>query len=169
MVVNNKSSSKRVGAGETFSFTVDTSKEGDYAIELSFSKGLDTRTYSYLATRKFTDTERNSKIKDVAIKPAYSKLTKHIDTYDGRVFGYTAYITDVKEVAGEWIVFMALSKSGEQYSDMIVISCEKDPGYPLYTSVKVYGTLVGNHYTYVEGSNDLVYPLLELLFFEPVQ
>lgn len=170
LVCNGKSQTKKTGKAGTFSFTVDTSKEGEYAFDITLQKkDYDTRTQHIAATREYTEEDRRASIRDEAIKPSYANLVKKINGYDGRVMGYTAYFTEINERAGQYVITMALTKSREKYSNFITVTTGEAPGYMVGDKVKMYGTSVGMHYTLVDGGKDVTTPLFELLFFEAVE
>ena len=131
------------GTGK-FTFKVPTRVEADYDVTLVFSKKhFNTKRFTYTATRSLTAEDNRQRATSAAIHPSYSALTKKLDSYIGQPMVYNAYIADVSEVDGEWIITAALKKNKKGYSDMMVFMAKDDPGLEKDSRVKLYGTCVG--------------------------
>lgn len=150
---------------KTFSFKVDTSLEGTYQFILSVTKkGLEQRTYTYTATRTYSDTEREDKVKSSAKKITYANLSKN--EYQGKIAVETGYITSVTSSINEWVVTLALTKSGSTYKDIVYLICTEEPPYAVDTQVKVYGRTNGAYSVLNDEGNVKNYPRLDVYFFE---
>ncbi|MGI6670296.1 MAG: hypothetical protein ACOX58_01740 [Christensenellales bacterium] len=168
--VNDINSSKRTNNNRTFSFKVDTSKEGDYQIRLVLSKkGFETRTYTYTAKRVFDDATREARLKKSAVRPKYDALIKGIDKYDGRVVEFTGTILSKEEKAGEWITVISTRQRADQMEDRIVLSSFTDNAFPINTKVRVYGTVVGMSSFLNDQQTEVTYPKLQLSIMESAE
>ena len=154
------------GTGK-FKFKVPTRAEADYDITLVFSKkNYNTKRVTANASRKLTAEDTQARTASDAIHPSYAALTKNLDTYIGRTMVYNAYVTDVTEIDGEWIITAALRKSAKTgYSDLLVFMSREDPKLELNAKVKLYGTCVGAYQVQSEEEN-LAYPGFDYLFSE---
>lgn len=169
LVVNNQLSTKKTGNNRTFSFLVDTSKEGDYDIQLTFSKsGYDTKVMQYHIRREMDDNQRMQSARDASISPDYSKLSASPARYEGRVLRYNGYVTDARENAGEWIItFSTQMVNGAGKKPIIVLSdtaAEIDPEH----AVTLYGTGTGSYSMLNDEGKETVYPRVSLLFFDQI-
>jgi hypothetical protein len=165
--VNGELSTKRIGAGGKFSFKIDTKNEGKYDIILKFSKeNYEDRSFTYNCERTLSDEERVSRIKSSAKSPAYSTLMRNIDNNDGKMLRYEGYIISSEEKAGEWILKFATAKTGETYKNLIILSSDKQVGYPLNTKLTAYGVLVGTSSMLNENNQEVECPKLQLMHIE---
>lgn len=165
-IVNSKNDTKKVGANKEFSFSIDTKEEGAYSITLVFSKkGLTDQRFSFIATREWSETEKEEKVRAEAIKPAHTVLESKIKGYTGRIMGYSAYVTGYAKSSDGWVVYMAMRKTGGKYRDMIVVTTKEEPTFAVDTQVKMYGTCTGMYEVQSEsGSGE--YPSFDLLFWD---
>ena len=150
-----------------FSFKIPTSSQSEYQITLVFQKkNFETRRFSWTANRTLTEKDRQEQFRKQAIKPAYSTLTQHLNTYQGKVMGYKVYITDVQQVGEEWIVFAALTKTGKgTMKDLIVVTCPEDPNRVVGSHMMMYGICTGSYQ--IQSEEDTIsYPGFDLLFWE---
>lgn len=158
----------KVGSNKKFSFTMDTSKEGDYHLTVVFSKkGMDTQRYQMKGTRLFTEDQIRANAREGAKKPAYSTLMDKLNAYTGHTLTYTAYVTGIENVNGEWYVSMAMrqTKSG-QYKEPFMVVTTQEPVLTVGTQVKFYGVCQGGYEILSEeGGSDFV-PLMELIFWD---
>ena len=158
----------KVGSNKKFSFTMDTSKEGDYHLTVVFSKkGMDTQRYQMKGTRLFTEDQIRANAREGAKKPAYSTLMDKLNAYTGHTLTYTAYVTGIENVNGEWYVSMAMrqTKSG-QYKEPFMVVTTQEPVLTVGTQVKLYGVCQGGYEILSEeGGSDFV-PLMELIFWD---
>jgi len=165
--VNGENTTKKTGNNRTFSFNVNTSKEGTYKIQVTFTKkNYDTRVIDYVIERPMSEEDRKAYTRDVAKAPDYSVLSSKTDKYIGTVVRYKGYITDIKEVGGEWVITFATRKNSGKYGNIIMVTTEKEVLHELGSELTMYGTVDGQHYTYVDEKNSLVNPRVELIFFE---
>ncbi len=163
--VNGESDSKKVSASKEFSFSINTKQEGAYSISLVFTKkGLAEQRFSFIATREWSESEKQDKIRAEAIKPAHSVLASKIKGYTGRIMGYTAYVTGYTKSSAGWVVNMAMRKVGGQYRDIIIVTTKDEPSFAVDTQVKMYGTCTGMYEIQSEGGSK-EYPSFELLFW----
>lgn len=162
-IVTDKSSTK-----SNFNFSIDTSKEGTYTIVLTITKkGLDTRSFSYTATRTYTDVEKLDKIRDRAKKIDYSNLKK--DANQGKTVVNTGYITDISAtIANEWVVTFALNKTGSGYKNIIYVIANEQPILEVGDKAKLYGTISGTYSLLNENGDMKTYPRIIADFFEAV-
>lgn len=148
-----------------FKFDLDTSTEGEYTIVVSVNKkGMSERSFSFTATRAFSEVERVDKIKSAAKKIDYNKLSK--DDNKGKYVVYTGYITEVTPTVNEWIVGFALQKSGTGYKNLMYLVCTAEPTYEEGKAYKVYGTASGTYSVLGSDGNIRNYPRVDALFFE---
>ena len=167
LVVNNELQTKKTGNNRTFSFTVDTSREGDYEIQLSFSKKeYDTKIMSFNIRRQMDEGQRRQSIREAAISPDYAKISKTPEKYEGRVLRYTGYVTEVKENGGEWVVTFATRKDGSAFKNPIVALSQTEVTASPDTQVTLYGTMNGTYTFLSAAGEELVYPRLNLAFID---
>lgn len=167
--VNGENTTKKTGNNRTFSFTVDTSAEGTYTIQVTFSKkDYDTRMFDYVIERRMDEAERKAYIHDQSISPEYSKLSSKTDSYLDKIVRYTGYVTGSEEVGGEWITSFATTKNGEKYGNIIMVTSEEPVSYSEGQKLTLYGKVTGQHYTYVDEKTNLIVPRVALSYFEAV-
>lgn len=172
--VNNERSTKKVTNAGKFVVDVDTSKEGAYEIVLVFSKkGLADRRFVFTCTRNWSEADQLKQIAAESISPGYSTLVKKIDGYDGRVMGYSAYPVSITQSGSDWIVQMALTKRGDKYSSMILVTTGEEPNVKVGQKVRMYGTCAGMSVSAAVGENGTEttesYPCFELLKFQSIE
>ncbi|MEG0047613.1 MAG: hypothetical protein RSE58_00850 [Clostridia bacterium] len=162
---------KKVTAAGRFKLELDTSAEGPYEVVLAFSKKqLADRRITLKFSRKWMETDMLKELKNQAIKPGYGNLVKKMKGYEGRVMGYRAYFVNITQSGDEWIAQMALTKKGDTYSGMILVTCKEKPSYAVGERVMMYGTCVGMSLGnaeegQAEGTPAESYPCFELLLF----
>lgn len=165
--VNGENTTKKTGNNRTFAFTVDTSKEGTYKIQVTFTKkDYDTRMIDYVVERKMDEAERKAYTREQSVSPEYSTLSTKTDKYIDKIVRYRGYITAQEEVGGEWVITFATKKSGEKYANIIMVTNDAKIEFDPAAQVTLYGTVTGQHYTYVDEKNNLITPRVELIFFE---
>ena len=165
--VNGENTTKKTGNNRTFNFSVDTSKEGTYKIQVTFSKkGYDTRVIDYVVERELDEEQRKAYVRNNAISPDYATLSSNTGKYMDRTVSYKGYITDVNEVGGEWVITFATKKSGEKYANLIMVTSDEDVTSLLGEQKTLYGTVNGQHYTYINEKNNLITPRVQLIFFD---
>lgn len=164
--VNGKTKQEKAGANGKFSFTINTSEEGNYSFVLSFSKkGLNDQRYTYYAVREWTESEKREKIRSEAIKPAYGVLTEKIKGYTGRVMGYSAYVKEIAKSGDDWLIYLAFRNTKSGYKDIIVVMTKDDPNFSVDAQVKMYGRCTGM-YLVQDDSGNKEYPSFDLLFWD---
>ncbi len=163
--VNGKTEQDKTGTSGKFSFTIDTSEEGNYSIDVSFTKdGLVSQKQSFFATRTWSDTEKEAIVKEEAIKPAHSTLTSKIKGYTGRIMGYTAYVTRIEKSGEDWLIYMAFRRIKSVYRDIIVVKTKEEPSLTVDTQVKMYGRCTGMMEVQDDSGTE-EYPAFDLLFW----
>lgn len=168
--VNDENTTKRTNNNRTFSFRVDTSREGNYLIRLTLSKaGFETRVFTYTAERTLDEAARSERMKAEAVRPAYDALVSGIDRYDGRIVEATGIILSKEEKAGEWITVISMRQRGMDMLDRMVLSSFADNAFPINTSVRVYGTVVGMSSFLSEDQTEVTYPKLQLAIMESAE
>lgn len=158
----------KVGSKNTFSFSVDTSKEGVYDFTLVFSKtGAETRRFNLQGTRVLTQSEIQAAYKKDAVKPSYKNLVNKINGYDGRIMVYSPYITEIRQDGEDWLVTMAMTRNNNgSYKDFIVMSTTQEPTFTIGNAYKMYLRCIGMYTTLSEGGSEQNYPHFELLFVD---
>lgn len=165
--VNGVNTVKKTGNNRTFSFTVDTSKEGTYDIHVTFSKkGYDTRLFNYKIERVMNEDERRAQIRAQAITPEYAKLKNKTDSYKGKTVDFKGYITNVQEIGGQWVATFATKKSGNTFSSIIMVLSNQPITAAQGEQLTLYGTVNGQYKAMDENGKNVVYPRADLLFFE---
>lgn len=157
---------KKVTAAGKFKLEIETKEEGDYSLVIIFTKkGLAEQRITYSFTRRWTQDDMIAQLKSQAIKPAYSALIKNMETYDGRIMGYSAYLMSAAESGDDWILHMALKKKGDTYSNIIIVTSAEEPTFAVGERVMMYGTCAGMSLSAGEaGTEDAEsYPCFELL------
>lgn len=156
----------KTSTSRSFSFKVDTSLEGTYQFRLVMTKkGFNERMFEYSGTRVVTEEDRIAALKKTAIKPDYKKLVSNSDGYNGRVFGYTGYLTDCREGDGDYLYTVALSKNGNTYKNLIYVSSPDMVPFATGDKVKVYATKVGDIVS-ISSGNSVTIPRFDLIVME---
>ena len=131
---------------------------------LVFSKaGLADSRITRQVTRQWSQADMLKQLKAQAIKPGYATLVKKIEGYVGRVMGYSAYVVDVAASGDEWIVTMALTKKGDAYRSVFIVTTNSEPSVKQGQKLTMYGTCAGMTVPEEEGGES--YPVFELLLF----
>lgn len=150
-----------------FSFTIDTSAEGDYTITLVFQKkGYSNRRFRSEASRIYTEEDRREMIRDEAVKPAYKTLTGKLSGYTGKYMVYTLYIERVEQTPTGYITFagMTKTKSGG-YQNPVVVRTSQEPEWVPGNAVKMYLKCIGSYEVHADkGAVD--YPYFDLQWVE---
>ena len=159
------SSARTNGTGK-FKFKVPTAAEGTYEFTLVFTKkGYNTKRLTYTAVRTYTEQEKQAKSTTKAIHPGYAALNKKLESYIGQTMVYKAYIVDVQQNGGDWIITAALKKNKKGYSDFLVFDATRDPVLMPDSQVKIYGICIGS-YPVQSEEGDTSYPRFEYLYAE---
>ena len=143
--VNDESvETKKVTAAGRFKIDLDTSAEGEYAVVIAFSKGgLADRRININFTRKWSQNDMVKRLQSEAISPGYGTLKDKIAGYDGRTMGYKCYLVSVSQSGEDWILKMALTKKGDNYSGLILVTTNEAPTVAVGTRVMMYGRCTG--------------------------
>ena len=167
--VNGPIVADRYSTKTNFSFDLDTSKEGTYHFVVTVTKkGLNTRTFTYTATRSYTDVERMEKIRNSAKKIDYGNMKK--DANQGKNVVYTGYITEINQTIGdEWVITFALTKSGQSYKSIMYVIANQQPIFSVGEKAKMYGTIAGTYSLITDSGDVKTYPRVEAHFFEAVE
>ncbi len=181
-VNDEKVADKKVSTDGKFTVDLDTSEEGHYDVVLAFSetttgkKILADRNYNISFTRSWSTEDMINRIKSDAVSPNYATLVDNVARYDGRTVGYKCYLVEVQPSGGDWIYKMALSKSGDTYSNFILVVASEEPAYDIGTRLMMYGTSVGMSVAGETGQAaadetvpDESYPCFELLLLLSIE
>ncbi len=166
--VNGRIQNGKVNTKGEFSFSIDTSQNGDYAFELSITKaGYETRIFSYRGTRTVTQQEKVERARANAKTVAYQELVKSIDLHDGKTLMYDGILLSKEELAGEWLMRFDVSAEGDS-GQLVILSSDKEPDFGQGAKVRAYGVLVGSTGSYNKDGVVLEYPKLQLIILEEV-
>ena len=151
-----------------FSFTIDTSAEGEYNLVLAFDKkDYASRRMSQTMTRVLTEADRQRQWREEAVQPAYSTLTDKLSGYTGRIMGYTLYVVSYEQSSdGQWIIEMAMDKKSGTYRNIVIVTTTEEPQLILDSEVKMYGRCTGSYTVEDSTGASHAYPSFELLFWE---
>lgn len=168
LIVNDQLTTKKTGNNRTFAFNVDTSKEGMYDIQMTFSKkGFATEIYNYTIERKMGDEERKEAIRSASQNVEYGKLSGSASKYAGKVLRFNGYIVDVSEGVDEWVITFATSKTGDKFGKYIIVLSDTPVAAEPEKRVMLYGTVSGDKYlTQDENGEEQTYPKMNLAFFD---
>ncbi len=167
----------KVSAEGKFTVKIDTQDEGLYELLLVFSKkGLEDRRITLVFSRSWTTEDMINRIKADAVSPNYDTLIQDIARYDGQTIVYKSYLLDVTQSGEDWIYKMALHKSGDTYSDIILVIANEEPAYDIGARLMMYGKSVGMSVTGDEGQTadgettvTESYPYFELLLLTAIE
>lgn len=161
---------KKVSAAGKFKVVLDTSAEGEYEVVLAFSKGgLGDRRITYNFTRQWSQNDMARRLAAEAISPGYGTLVKKIAGYDGRIMAYKCYLLEATQSGDTWILKMALTKKGSNYTGIILVTTDEAPTVAVDARVMMYGRCVGMSVPSDEPAEDGAqaaaesYPCFELL------
>lgn len=157
----------RTNASGKFSFKVPTDAEGSYSIVIVLQKkNFTTRRFTWETERRLTEENKKQQVREIAVKPAYSTLTKKINGYTGKTMVYTVYVQKAEQVGDEWIVFAAMNKTAKGVlKNTLVIICEENPGFSEGQQARFYGKCTGTYQVQSEEGNES-YPSFDLLFWD---
>ena len=164
--------SRRVNSSGSFTVSVDLETESTYEILLVFSKsGLADRRLSFTVTRRWTDADMLAYLDSQAISPNYSQLVSRMQEYEGRIMNYRAYLVNVAQSGGDYVLLMALNRSSGSYSNYILVTSTEEPAFSVDERVMMYGTCAGMSLsTGAEGeADDESYPCFELLLLSTLE
>ena len=150
-----------------YSFSIDTSNEGDYHIVVVLSKKrYNTRRFAIDAVREITQKDIESRARESAIKPGYATLVKKISGYVGKTMVYNLYTVSTQQAGEEWMLVMAMNRTkAGKYSNLVYVTAKEDPGFSVDSQHTVYLTCTGMET--ITGEEDSVeYPAFDLIFTE---
>ena len=149
----------------SFNFKIDTSAEGTYTFVLAVTKkDMNERSFTYTATRSYSEGEKLDKIRSSAKNISYANLAKASN--EGKYVYVTGYLLDVETSINEWVAQLATSRSGENYKNIVYLICTEEPTFETGAKVTVYGTATGTYSKLIEGGTIETYPRVEAAFFE---
>ena len=167
LVVNNELQTKKTGDNRTFAFNVDTSREGDYQIQLTFTKkDYDTKIFTYTIPRVMDEGQRRETIRTQSRSPEYANIASNPDNYVDRVLRYKGYILDSVANGSEWVITFATDKSGSKYKNRIMVLSPEPVTPDLETQVTLYGTMTGVYTFLDEDGKEQSLPRMNLAFFD---
>lgn len=172
MVIGEKTTTKKTNNNRNFSFTVNTKEEGSYQVRLTFSKkGFNSRSFEWLAARGTALPAAPTVEQAVeaaaqqatgeALSPPYTDLIAKAETYDGKLLTYDGYVAKTEQIAGEYVISLALRKAVTGYADTVMLVTDTDPSLAVDSHVRVWGVLVGLNVTETEETGPS-YPKLQL-------
>ncbi|NLO86299.1 MAG: hypothetical protein GX096_12905 [Clostridiales bacterium] len=163
---------KVTGAGQ-FKIEIDTAEEGPYEVVLAFhKKNLADRRFTFTFNRQWTEVDMLDDLAKQAIKPSYSNLKSKMESYEGRVMGYRAYLLSTNESGDEWISQMAITKNGQKYSGIILVISDEKPSFEIGERIMMYGTCEGMSIDVTGVDGDEAggsYPCFDLLLFSTLE
>ncbi|MGI6700189.1 MAG: hypothetical protein ACOX6G_07725 [Christensenellales bacterium] len=169
LTVNGRVHNGKVNTKGNFSFSIDTSQNGDYAFKLTITKaGYETRVFSYNGTRAVTKEEQAARTRNKAKTVEYQKLVKNIDLYDGQILMYEGVLLSKEELAGEWLLRFDVSREGGK-GQLVILSSDHEPEFTQGKKMRAYGILVGTTGSYNQDGVVLEYPKLQLRILEAVE
>ena len=149
-----------------FTFNIDTSAEGTYHINLSFSKkNYSPRSFSCTATRAVNVAEMQERAVSEAIHPAYATLNRRIQSYINRIMYYRMYVVSVDSTSTGWVVTMAQRSTADGYMDLVVVNTTEEPDFEVGSLQVMYGTLIGTHLIQDSVNGDQYLPCFNLIFW----
>ncbi len=161
---------KKVTSEGKFSIDFTLKQEGVYEIGLIFSKkSLTDRRLIYTVSRNWSAADTLKQLKKEAVKPGYATLVQKIAGYEGKVMGYNAYFLSAAESGDGWLARMALTRKSGNYSDIILVTCKKEPGYQEGQRITMYGTCTGMSLGSADGETEESYPCFDLLMFADIE
>lgn len=150
---------------QEFNFKLDTSAEGNYLIILKTTKkGMNERVFTFHATRSYSETERNDRLKEKARTYTHSELSKSANK--GKLVKIEGYVTDITETNQEWLVKFAMTKSGENYKEMCYVIFSEQPVAEIGNQYTLYGMAAETYSIMTEGGTIKMYPRIEGYYLE---
>ena len=96
-----------------------------------------------------------------ALSPPYTDLIAKAETYDGKLLTYDGYVAKTEQIAGEYVISLALRKAVTGYADTVMLVTDTDPSLAVDSHVRVWGVLVGLNVSEAEETGPS-YPKLQL-------
>lgn len=167
LVVNNELQTKKTGNNRTFSFTVNTAQEGDYQIQLTFSKKeYDTKVMQFTIPRVMDEAQRRQTIRDASKSPDYSNIKEDPDRYVGRVLRYKGYVIDQSQSGADWVITFSTLKSGSSFKNPIIVLAPEPVTVDPETQVTLYGTMTGVYTSLNDQGKETQLPRMSLSFID---
>ncbi|MBR1584690.1 MAG: hypothetical protein IJ662_04045 [Clostridia bacterium] len=155
----------KTSTSKTFKFTVDTSAPGTYQFVLAVTKkGLEERVFTYTGTRTYTDAELEARMRSSAKKVTYAQLSKNIA--EGKTVTFTGYLTAINPSIDEWVLTVAMTKSGSSYKNSVYVISKTQPQFVVDDQVKLYGTYSGKYSVLDADGNVKTYPRVDAILIE---
>ena len=149
-----------------FTFKIPLKYEGDYSIALVFSrKNYETKRLTFTVTRALTEDARNAELRKQAKRVGYHEMSTRTDQYVGTVLTFGAYVTSIEQIGSEWKTTVAGSKSGDHYSQYIILMSDEEPGYAVEEKHTFYGKCIGPFQTQSEEGTESL-PAFDLLLWD---
>lgn len=156
----------KTSTSKTFKFTVDTSAPGTYHFVLAVTKkGLVDRTFTYTGERTYTEAEQDAKVRSSAKKVTYAQLSKNIS--EGKSVSLTGYVVSINPSINEWVITLAMTKSGTTYKNHVYVISKTDPHVAVDSKVQLYGIYSGKYSVLDSDGNVKTYPRVDVTFLEP--
>jgi hypothetical protein len=163
LYVNGLRSSMNVPKNGSFSFEIDTSAEGSYDIRLVLSKkGLQDRVFQYTAARLLSPQAREELLRRNALSPTYQELIANPDSYDDKMLRLEGTLVEKSNSSDTWVLHLALSKTENGFSDIVVLTADRDPGLAINAKACAYGKMSGMYLTQDEQGNEIKLPQINL-------
>lgn len=164
--------SKRVTSAGKFTIEVDLEEEGSHEVALVFSKkGLADRRLQFTVTRQWTEDDMVAYLDKQSISPNYSQLVSRMEEYEGRIMNFRAYLVNIAMSGDQYVVRMALNRSGDEYQNIILVMASEEPAFAVDERVMMYGTCAGMSLSTGAGGeeDDESYPCFELILFASLE
>jgi hypothetical protein len=163
LYVNGTQSSMKVPKSGSFSFNIDTSAEGSYDIRLVLSKkGLQDRVFQYTAARLLSPEAREELLRKNALNPTYEDLIANPDSYDDKMLRLVGTLVEKSSSTDTWVLHLALNKTENGFSDIVVLTADADPGLSVNAQVCAYGKMSGMYLAQDEQGNEVKLPQINL-------
>lgn len=163
LYVNGTQSSMKVPKSGSFSFNIDTSAEGSYDIRLVLSKkGLQDRVFQYTAARLLSPEAREELLRKNALNPTYEDLVANPDSYDDKMLRLVGTLVEKSSLTDTWVLHLALNKTENGFSDIVVLTADADPGLSVNAQVCAYGKMSGMYLAQDEQGNEVKLPQINL-------
>ena len=147
-------------------------EEGSHEVALVFSKkGLADRRLQFTVTRQWTEDDMVAYLDKQSISPNYSQLVSRMEEYEGRIMNFRAYLVNIAMSGDQYVVRMALNRSGDEYQNIILVMASEEPAFAVDERVMMYGTCAGMSLSTGAGGeeDDESYPCFELLLFASLE
>lgn len=155
----------KTSTSQNFSFTLDTSAEGNYLIIVKVTKkGMNEKVYTFNCTRTYTDVERTSRLKNDSKAFAYKDLSKAANK--GKLCRQEGYVVELNETNGEWLMLFAMGKKDDTYKDLCYVILEEAPNVVIGQQYTLYGMASETYSIMTEEGSIKMYPRIEGYYLE---